>query len=117
MKDIAADVALIAYCGLYCGACRSYLKERCRGCHEHERATWCKVRECCRQEGYSSCADCGTYTDPGDCRKFNNFISKTIGFVLRSDRRACIVQIRNLGLLGHTENMAQHKRQTIRRGS
>ena len=41
-------------------------------------------------------------------------MSKAIGVVLRSDRRACILQIRERGLQGHAENMALHKVQTIR---
>jgi hypothetical protein len=116
MKAVVADAGLVGYCGLYCGACGSYLKDRCPGCHENQHATWCKVRECCRQEGYSTCAECGTYADPEYCTKFNNLISKIIGFVLRSDRSACIKQVRNRGLLGHAEDMALHKRQTIRPG-
>jgi hypothetical protein len=28
MKEIVADSKLVAYCGLYCGACKSYLKEK-----------------------------------------------------------------------------------------
>ena len=114
MKDIVADIGLIAYCGLYCGACRSYLKDRCSGCHENDRATWCKVRACCREKRYFSCADCTAFADPRDCTKFTNFMSKTIGFVLRSDRRACIQQINRLGMKGHADTMALHKRQTIR---
>jgi hypothetical protein len=114
MKDIVADTGLVGYCGLYCGACGSYLRDRCRGCHENEKAKWCKVRACCREQGYLSCADCKTIADPADCKKFNNFISKTIGFVLRSDRRACIMQIREHGLKVHADDMALHKRQTIR---
>jgi hypothetical protein len=50
-----------------------------------------------------------------DCNKFNNFISRLVGFVLRSDRGACILQIREKGLLGHAEDMAVNRRQTIRR--
>ena len=34
LKPIVADKNLIAYCGLYCGACRSYLKGSCPGCQE-----------------------------------------------------------------------------------
>lgn len=114
MKEIVADTGLVGYCGLYCGACRSYLRDRCRGCHENERATWCKVRTCCRERGYSSCADCNTVTDPELCNKFNNVMSKVVGFILRSDRRACILQIRERGLTNHAEDMAFHKRQTMR---
>jgi hypothetical protein len=114
MKEIVADAKLVAFCGLYCGACRSYLNEKCPGCRKHEKATWCKVRTCCREAGYSSCAECTTFPDVRDCKKFDNFFSKAIGFILRSDRRACIMQIGAKGLNGHAEDMAFHQRQTIR---
>ena len=32
MKNIKADKAMIAVCGLYCGACRKYLMDKCPGC-------------------------------------------------------------------------------------
>ena len=115
MKPIVADANLVAYCGLYCGACGAYRRGRCPGCHENEKATWCKVRTCCRENGYASCAECKTVGDPAECRKFNNVISKLIGFVLRSDRRACILQIREQGVAAHAEIMAAGQRQTIRR--
>jgi hypothetical protein len=67
------------------------------------------------ESGYASCADCRTYDDPNDCKKFNNAISKVIGFVLRSDRRACIDQIKELGLQGHAATMAAAERHTIKR--
>ena len=89
MKPIAADVNLVAYCGLYCGACGAYRRGRCPGCHENSKATWCKVRSCCMENGHSSCADCKTPADPRECRKFNNFIAKIFGLIFRSDRRAC----------------------------
>lgn len=114
MKDIVADTALVGYCGLYCGACGSYLRDRCRGCHENARATWCKVRACCRRTGYSSCGECTLVKDPAQCKKFNNVMSKVIGFALRSDRRACILRIRKQGLQNYAEDMALHKRRTIR---
>ena len=115
MKEIIADAGLVAFCGLYCGACGSYLKGRCPGCHLHEKAAWCKVRACCIEAGYSSCADCVTFFDPKDCSKFNNVFSKAFGFVFRSDRRACIMQIRGRGLSAHAEDRALHKSHTIKR--
>jgi hypothetical protein len=115
MKDIISNTDLVAYCGLYCGACGSYLKDRCPGCHANEKATWCKVRTCCKEHQYSSCAECKEFVDPRACRKFNNVISKVIGFVLRSDRPACIMQIKSLGIQGHADTMATQKMQTIRR--
>ena len=114
MNDIVADENLVAYCGLYCGACRSYLKGKCPGCRENEKAAWCAVRTCCRGSSLTSCADCRSFPDPKACRKYHNFLSRTIGFFLRSDRSACIVQIKAKGLRGHAEDMASRRRHTIR---
>ena len=115
MREIVADPNLVAYCGLYCGACGSYLKDRCPGCHENERATWCKVRSCCIEHEFASCAVCEEFSDPMDCSKYNNFMAKIFGVIFRSDRAACIRQIGELGIEGHAENMAQNRRQSIRR--
>lgn len=114
-KDIVSDKKLVAYCGLYCGACGSYLKGQCPGCHDNAKAAWCKIRGCCREQGYSSCADCGDFADPMQCKKYNNFIAKIIGFVLHSDRAACIAQIRHRGLKGHADIMARRKLHTIKK--
>ncbi len=115
MKTITVDPKLVAYCGLYCGACRSYLNDRCPGCHDNAKAAWCKVRTCCTAAGYASCGDCREVADAMDCRKFNNLISKVFGLVFRSDRGACVRQIKALGVAGHAEKMAAAGQQTIRR--
>lgn len=115
MKDIIANPELVAYCGLYCGACKRYLKGKCPGCHDNVKASWCGIRKCCIELGYMSCADCADFADPSDCKEFNNFISKIFGLIFRSDRSACISQIKDLGLKGHADNMAANKRHTIRK--
>jgi len=115
MKEIVADPKLVAHCGLYCGACGAYLRGRCQGCAENHRATWCKVRSCCQTSGYASCADCKEHPDPQECRWFNNWIAKIFGFIFRSDRAACIRQIRLIGLDAHAAEMAKSKRQSIKR--
>jgi hypothetical protein len=115
MNQIAADAELVAYCGLYCGACGAHLKGRCPGCHENQKASWCKVRSCCAANGYTSCAACKQRDDPLDCKMFNNIIAKLFGLIFRSDRAACIRQIKNLGIQGHAENMARSQRHTIKR--
>ena len=115
MKTISVDAELVANCGLYCGACGAYLKGRCPGCHENKKATWCKVRSCCMERQYATCAECVDHPNAMDCRKFNNGISKLFGLLFRSDRAACIRQVKQLGVQGHAENMAQNERQTIRR--
>ena len=67
------------------------------------------------EHGYSSCAECEEFIEARSCKKFNNIISKVIGIVLRSDRSACIMQIKQLGIQGHADTMTRQKKQTIKR--
>jgi len=114
LKPIVADRNLIAYCGLYCGACRAYLKGSCPGCRDNVKATWCKIRQCCQEANLDSCAECSTIKLE-ECKKYNNFISKVIGVVLNSDRSACIHRIGKIGYDQFAVEMAENKRQTIKR--
>lgn len=114
MKEIINDKNLVAYCGLYCGACGSYLKGKCPGCKENAKATWCKTRTCCIENSYLSCADCNK-TNIMECKKFNNFFSRFIGFILRSDRPACIRAIKRMGYEQFASEMAFKKLQSIRK--
>jgi len=115
MKEIEVDSKLVARCGLYCGACRSYRSGKCPGCHENAKATWCKVRTCCAENNYNTCAECKDFSDPNACKKFNNVVSKIFAVVFRSDRAACIEQIKRLSVEGHAAAMAESKTQTIKR--
>jgi len=115
MKEIVPDTNLVARCGLFCGACKRYLKGGCPGCTDNEKASWCKVRTCCLEHEYASCADCKEYDDPQDCRKYYTFISRMFGLVLRSDRRACINQIKEHGTEAYAQTMAANKAVTLRR--
>ena len=36
------DAAYVAACGLYCGACRKFVKEQCPGCWENKKRTGVK---------------------------------------------------------------------------
>lgn len=115
MKTIAADKNLVAFCGLYCGACKAYLREKCPGCGENKKAGWCKVRACCLEHGFASCAECREFPDPLRCRMFNNFISKVFAVIFRSDRRACVMRIREIGPEAYAAEMADQGLQTVRR--
>jgi hypothetical protein len=114
-KTIESNPNMIAFCGLYCGACRSYLKGKCPGCAENTKATWCNVRKCCMERGIKSCADCTEYTHAMDCKKFNNFISKIFAFVFRSDRAASIEKIKKIGYMQYSHYCADNKIQVIRK--
>ena len=102
MKTIEANKGLIAACGLYCGACRKYLSDKCPGCHDNEKATWCKIRSCTKGNGYHSCAEC-------------NLIGKIFAFIFRSGRPACIRYIREHGEQAFAEEMTKRKCQTIKK--
>ena len=115
MKEIVADKSLIAFCGLYCGACGRYLKGSCQGCAKNEKASWCKLRACCIEHSYKSCADCKEFAQVMDCKKFNNFISKIFGLIFRSDRKACIDLVKKSGYDAYAQEMARTKRQSIKR--
>jgi hypothetical protein len=112
--EIVSNKNQIAYCGLYCGACRSFLNKKCPGCHENEKASWCKIRECCKENNFQSCADCDKI-ELKDCKKFNNWISKVFGIVFDSDRAACINRIKEIGYDDFGLEMTSSKRQTISR--
>jgi len=115
MKEITADKNLIAFCGLYCGACKKYLDEKCSGCVGNEKASWCTIRKCNLEKKYSSCAECKEFSDPMACQKYNNFISKVFGFVFRSNRKACIARIKEIGLEKFAQEMAEKRQQSLKR--
>jgi hypothetical protein len=114
LKPIVPDKNLIAFCGLYCGACRGYLKGSCPGCKDNVKASWCKIRQCCMENNLASCADCQT-VELQDCKNYNSYISKVIGVILNSDRAACINRIKETGYDQFAVEMAESKRQTIKR--
>ena len=115
VTDYTGSVDLVACCGLYCGACRARVKGRCAGCRASTKREWCKVRACCTQRGHATCAECREHPDPRDCRIFNNPIARVFGFVFRSDRAACIAQIRHMGIEKHAAWMAECRRHSIPR--
>ena len=115
MKPMVADQGLVAFCGLYCGACKKYLSGSCPGCHENNKASWCKIRSCNMEHGYTSCANCKDFANPMDCKKFNNFFSKFFALIFKSDRAACIAKIKELGYDGFAAYMTENGLQSIRR--
>ena len=115
MDTVTPDPNLVAYCGLYCGACRAYLAGSCPGCRENTRGRWCRVRTCCISGGHATCAGCTSHLDPRHCAKFNNLISRVFGFVSRSNRAACIDRIDRIGRQGFAREMAAARRQTLPR--
>jgi len=115
MQQVTADKELIAYCGLYCGSCKLYKNNKCKGCQKNIKAGWCKVRMCCIENGFTSCSDCNDYPDPMKCKYFNNFMSKIFGFLFKSNRKACIEMIRSKGREEFARMMAESGLHSIKR--
>ena len=113
-KKAVNDPALIAACGLYCGACYRYLKGKCPGCRENAKAKWCRIRTCVLEQGCPSCAGCAR-DDYQTCGIFNNRMGKFFAFIFRSNRPACVARIREIGEKKYAEEMAEKGQMTIRR--
>jgi len=110
-----SDKNLVAYCGLYCGSCRKYLNGDCLGCQKNNKASWCKVRICCLENRYLSCADCEKNKNSEDCKKLNNFVSKVFSLIFSSDRNGCIKRIKNIGYEKYADEMSIKKVMAIKR--
>jgi hypothetical protein len=107
---------LVAFCGLYCGECGQYKRDKCPGCAENVKAGWCKIRTCCQENGYATCAACTQFGDVHDCKKFDNVMARMFALIFRSDRPADIARIKEIGVDAYAAEMAARGRQTIRRG-
>ena len=113
-KQIVEDKSLIAFCGLYCGACRLYLSGKCLGCKDNVKAAWCKVRLCCKDNSFASCADCKS-VELSECKKFNNFFSKLFGLIFNSNRAACVNRIKEIGYDSYAKEMTEKRMMSIKR--
>lgn len=104
----------VAACGLYCGACRKFTKGQCPGCKSNAKASWCKMRKCCLEHNYNSCADC-TLMPLEECKYFNHIIGKVFSILFRSDRAACIRRIKTIGHDAYAQEMHEKGLMAIKR--
>lgn len=96
---------LVSPCGLFCGECNRYKKGKCPGCADNIKATWCKIRSCTERQGAATCADCTAYDDVNECAKFNTIFSKFFYYVFRSDRKASLERISQVGIAEYSQEM------------
>ena len=114
MKSIGKS-ELVAACGLYCGSCHRFTKGSCPGCAENVKASWCKIRQCTKEKGYHTCAECTEFGDVQECRKFNNIFAKIFAFIFRSDRKASLSLISKIGVEAYATEMADKGMPVLKR--
>lgn len=112
---------LVSYCGFYCGACPALKKGKCEGCKGNSTKCAigykaCKVRPCCLENNYSSCADCKKYDSVKDCKTYNPFLINSLQFLLKSSRRKGIEMIKEKGEVEFVKFMTQKGWVTIKTG-
>ena len=101
-KQIIEGEQLIAYCGLYCGACASFVSGKCDGCRVDSAKSAvlykkCKVKPCCDENGFFTCADCTIYASIKECKKYNPLLLKVASWIESSDRSKAISMIKEKG--------------------
>jgi len=52
------DEKLLGRCGIYCGACPTYLKGNCNGCTSEHKPGDCYSLDCCNSRGLRFCGAC-----------------------------------------------------------
>jgi len=106
---------LVSACGLFCGACHKFKRKSCPGCEKNDKATWCKIRLCTRENGYATCAECTHHEKISDCKKFNTLFAKLFALVFRSDRKASLARISQIGLEAYAQEMRKKDQVVIKR--
>ena len=101
-KEMNRDENLIARCGLYCGACPSFISKKCDGCRGNSAKSAivyksCKVKPCCADNGFFTCADCTIYASTKECKKYNPLLLKIASWIESCDRSKAIEMIKTKG--------------------
>ena len=55
------NAALLGKCGVYCGACPTYLASNCKGCADEHTKGDCFSRDCAAEKGLDFCGQCGKF--------------------------------------------------------
>ena len=101
-KQINKDENLIAYCGLYCGACPSFTSGKCDGCRSNSAKSAikfkkCPVKPCCVENEFFTCADCTEFASVKECKKYNPLFLKIASRLEGSDRSKALNMIKEKG--------------------
>ena len=115
--EIVRDENLVAFCGLYCGACPRYLKGKCEGCRTVDHnPNWCKVKPCNVDNEYNSCADCTRFESVAECKAFNPLLIRLGEYLSKTSRQAGIQMIKEKGQSEFVAFMAENQLVSIKRG-
>jgi hypothetical protein len=101
-KQIGKNENLISYCGFYCGACPTYLANKCEGCRGNSPKCAigykeCLAKPCCVENGFFTCADCTKFESTKECKKYNPVSIRFGEWVSNTSRRKGIEMIREKG--------------------
>ena len=101
-EQINKDEYLIAYCGLYCGACPSFVSGKCDGCRSNAansaiKYRKCPVKPCCAGNGFFTCADCTEFASVKECKKYNPLLLRIAARLEGSDRSKALDMIKEKG--------------------
>ncbi len=102
MKENNSNTSMISYCGFYCASCPKFKKGQCEGCKgDNPKCAVgykaCKVKPCCTENEYRSCADCDKFESVKNCKIYNPFLIKFGQFLTRTNRRKGIEMIKEKG--------------------
>jgi hypothetical protein len=114
--------SLISYCGFYCAACPKYLKGDCQGCKGDSPKCAvgykaCKVRPCCIENGFSSCAECDKHESVKDCKLYNPFMIRFGQFMTQTNRGKGIEMIKEKDEQEFIKFMSERKWVTMKNKS
>ena len=110
----------VSYCGLYCGACPSFAKAKCKDCRGNTPDCAigfrsCKVKPCCVENTYFTCADCKKHQSVKECKKYNPLLVRFGEFISQTNRGKGIEMIKPDGINSFFEFMAGKNWLTIKR--
>ncbi len=114
------NLKLISYCGFYCGACPTFKKGKCEGCKGDSPKCAigykaCKVRPCCLENEYNTCADCTHFESVKDCKTYNPFLIKLGQFLTKTNRRKGLEMIKEKGTESFLAFMTKNDRVTMKK--
>ena len=109
-EQMTCNEQFIGYCGIYCKKCPAFMSEKCDGCRvdSAKSAVYykkCKVKPCCVENGFLSCADCTIYASTKECKKYNPLLLKFFSWIESSDRSKGIEMIKTKGRAKFVEYM------------